>query len=183
MKKIICLIGPSGCGKTTLGSYLKAIDIPEIVSTTTREPRIGEIPNVTYYFVTKEIFDTLTKVEESSYAGNYYCITKEEIEDKFLKSDILYIITNLDGYQQLKAYYGADVVKSIFIQISPEECVLRMLKRKDYLINIQKRIDNFEKDNEFENYQYCDYVLNGDNELATVIFELLCLIKKIKQES
>lgn len=61
-------------------SELKALNRPrfspdslaELVSHTTRAPRVGETNGKDYFFVTKEEFDKLAKVESTCYAGNYY---------------------------------------------------------------------------------------------------------------
>jgi guanylate kinase len=54
---ILVLSGPSGAGKSTIISA-SSEDIGEYyfsISTTTREPRVGEKNGVDYFFVTKRI--------------------------------------------------------------------------------------------------------------------------------
>ena len=59
---MIILSSPSGAGKTTLVSLLSKLDNFEIsISHTTREPRINEIPDKDYYFVSNEKFERLIK--------------------------------------------------------------------------------------------------------------------------
>jgi len=55
---ILLLSGPSGCGKSSLlKEVYKVIDNYHFsISTTTREPRIGEKDGIDYYFVSKEEF-------------------------------------------------------------------------------------------------------------------------------
>ncbi len=74
---ILVLSGPSGAGKSTIinsasdqiGEYYFSI------STTTRQPRIGEKNGVDYFFVTKESFEEDIKVnnflEYAEVHGNY----------------------------------------------------------------------------------------------------------------
>lgn len=158
-KEILAIVGPSGSGKTSIGAgSLKEQGIPEIVSHTTRAPREGEIEGVTYYYVTKEDFDKLDKVEEVCYSGNWYCISKEEIEAKFKLSNELVIVVSIEGVHALRE--NGYNVKSIFMNIDRETCIQRMIKRGDTLEAIEKRVKNFEETKEFENGQYCDYIYN-----------------------
>ena len=57
---ILILSGPSGCGKSTLLKevYKNIDDYYFSISTTTRDPRVGEVNGVDYIFVTKEEFET-----------------------------------------------------------------------------------------------------------------------------
>ena len=52
---ILAIVGPSGCGKTTMAEMLKqTMNIPVIVSYTTRPMRENEKDGVEHYFVTEE---------------------------------------------------------------------------------------------------------------------------------
>jgi len=75
---ILVLSGPSGAGKSTIIDAASA-EIGEFyfsVSTTTREPREGEVDGVDYYFVSKEEFEADIKkgnfLEYATVHGNYY---------------------------------------------------------------------------------------------------------------
>ena len=67
---LIVISGPSGCGKGTICSKLLKNN-PELflnVSMTTREPRLGEVDGVDYYFVTKDEF--LNKIDNFDMSYN-----------------------------------------------------------------------------------------------------------------
>lgn len=155
--KIVCLIGPSGCGKTTIGSILKKRGIPEIISHTTRAPRDGEKNGVSYYFMSEEEFDKLDKIEEVTYAGNKYCTSYTEIETKSKQSDILFAIVTYEGYLSLHQAFPGKVI-SVYIKATKEQCIERMKERGDKEENIQNRINNFDRMDEFSNMKKCDYI-------------------------
>mgnify|MGYP001161904937 CR=1 FL=1 len=161
MKKIFILVGPSGSGKTTLGEYLKSKGIPELVSHTTRKKRKGEIDGVTYYFISKKEFDALEKIEYSEYDGNFYCLSKKEVEEKLLKFNSVFAITDIHGVQQIKKHYPNEGV-AIFIETTIDERVDRMKKRGDSKENIASRVAHAIINDELENGKYCDYIIRND---------------------
>jgi len=177
--KIICLIGPSGCGKTTIGNMLKEKGIPEIVSHTTRAPRVGEENGVTYYFVSQEEFEKLDKIEEVTYAGNKYCTSFNEIEAKSKKSDTLYVIVTYDGYLSLHQAFPGQVV-SVYVEANKEQCIERMKARGDKEENIQKRIINFDNMDEFNNMKKCDYVFHNNHSYELLPAEIDKMLDVIK---
>jgi len=159
-KKIFILVGPSGSGKDTLGAYLKEKGIPELVSHTTRGMRKGEVNGISYHFISKQEFSGIEKIEYSEYAGNFYCLSKKEVEEKLNKYDKVFAITNIDGMEQVKKQYPNEVVP-IFIDATLKEMKDRMKKRGDSEEEIRKRIDNAIKNKEFLNKGKCKYVIRN----------------------
>lgn len=83
---LFVLSGPSGTGKGTVCTELLKLE-PELhlsVSATTRECRDGEIPDVTYHYVTKSEFEAMIAdnemLEYAQYNGNYYGTPKKAVE-------------------------------------------------------------------------------------------------------
>ena len=166
MKNIICIVGPSGSSKDSVALYsLKSVGYLDIVSHTTRAPRIGEVDGVNYHYVTKEVFDKLRKVESVCYSGNYYCVAKDEIEAKFKKSNNLAVVVSIEGAEALKAEYG-DIVKTVFMNIDRDVCIQRMVLRGDSEESIQARIKNYDESKEFENGPRCDYIYNCPTDMS-----------------
>lgn len=157
-KRIYVLLGGSGTGKTTLGIYLKELGIPEIVSHTTRKKRPGEIEGVTYYYVSKDEFDKIEKIELVEYAGNYYCISKKEIENKLKQSDKLFVICDINGLKQLKKHYPEEV-RVIYIYLPLDEMEGRLRKRGEDEETIQKRLNKAVESGELNNIVHADYVI------------------------
>lgn len=161
-KEIFVLMGASGSGKTTIGNYLKEVGIPEIVSHTTRQKREGEVEGETYYYVTKEEFDQIEKVESVKYGNNYYCISKKEIENKFQKHDKLFVICDINGMEQLQKHYPGQVCV-IYLHTSLEEMERRMRLRGDSEENIKIRLEYAKQTNELENGRFADYIVENND--------------------
>ncbi|HHW93332.1 MAG TPA: guanylate kinase [Clostridiaceae bacterium] len=85
---LIVLSGPSGVGKDSIINALIEDD-PSLfhsISTTTREPRKGEIEGVSYHFITKNAFSALIDagdmLEYDLYCDEYYGTPKSLINEK-----------------------------------------------------------------------------------------------------
>lgn len=174
-KQILILVGPSGSGKTTIGRELQRRGIPEVVSHTTREMRQGEKDGVSYYFVDKATFDAIEKIEEVEYAGNHYCVSKQEMEDKLAKNDVIFVITDINGVMQIKKRYPEEA-KVIFIYAPVDVLRKRMEKRGDSEENINKRIQHLFDSGELDNDQYADLVVEN-RVLEQAVEEIFRFIK------
>ncbi len=89
MKKglLIVFSGPSGVGKGTIRKLF--FDRPDLnldfsVSMTTRQPRVGEVDGVDYFFVTEEEFKKSIEndefLEHAEFVGSYYGTPKAYVE-------------------------------------------------------------------------------------------------------
>lgn len=166
--KIICLIGPSGSGKSTVGQILRNKGIPEIISHTTRTPRVNEINGDSYYFVSTEVFDQLEFIESVNYAGNKYGTSVKEVNEKSKISNILFTIVTYDGYESFVRKFGKESVFSIYLETDINKCVDRMKNRGDSDKNIIKRIANYKSMDEFETFRKCDFILNNSSDLNSL---------------
>ena len=161
-KQIIVLVGPSGSGKTSVAQELGKMGIPQVITHTTRKIRSGEIPNVTYYYVSPEDFDSLSLIEKPNlYAGNLYGMSKMEVESKLSTNKPLVVVPDINGLRALKELYPEKVV-SIYLAITEEQMEKRMRARGDSEENIRVRMNySFDKE-ELEQQTECDYVVNND---------------------
>src|SRR5690606_3695183 len=135
----------------------------EVVSHTTRDIREkdGEVNGVTYYYVSKEDFkkmeDNNEFAERIEYDGNFYGVSKREIDGLLKGQENVYIIVEYEGYKQIKKIYPDAI--GIFMYMSKEECMANMLLRGDSLDKAMKRISTYEKEM-MSRYQY-DYVVKN----------------------
>lgn len=94
--KLIVFSAPSGCGKgTMLAEILKDNSFRCSISSTTRQPREGEIDGVNYFFISKEEFQRRIADEEfleyAEYCENFYGTLKSEV-DEYLEKGINVIL-------------------------------------------------------------------------------------------
>lgn len=179
-KKILVFIGTSGSGKTALVRGLNKDGIPVIVTHTTRPQRPNEFNGVDYHFVTVDEFMDIEKLEYAEYAGNYYGVSKKEIEDKLSKHDVIAAITSIEGGLAIRDEFP-HYATLIFVDIDENLAIERMIKRGDNPEMIQKRIVHRALSNEDKNSELCDYVLDNNrefNETLSALKEFLDLISK-----
>lgn len=122
----ILLVGASGSGKTTITNYLRDhYHMRPLVSYTTRKPRYEGEDN--HIFVTDEEFDTLTDyVAYTSYGGNQYCGTAEQVEN----SDI-YTVDPYGVRYFMEHYKGNKKPIVVYLSVPEEVRIERMIGRGD----------------------------------------------------
>lgn len=165
-KKIIVLYGPSGAGKTTLGKYLSNMGVQKLISDTSRCIRHfdNEVNNISYNFKTEEEFIKNIKdnkmVEYTSYAGNYYGLSKCEVENKLAKNNIVFAVTEINGVKHLQEIYG-DMIVPVFVYIDKKTLINRLKARGDSESDINIRLNEYEK--ESINIIYADFCIINKN--------------------
>jgi len=170
-KKLYCIIGPSGSGKSTYVNYVREqIGYGEIVSTTTRTPRKGEVDGKDYHFVSREQFKNLEMIQVDEYAGNMYGTAQKDLDEAFSNSSYAFMVVTYEGalmFQSLfkKLHLNIDVI-TIFVYTPIEELEKRMLNRGDDIHKIRERIANIKNRKEYENKEKTDYVFKVNKNLS-----------------
>ncbi|MCA9356942.1 guanylate kinase [Candidatus Nomurabacteria bacterium] len=82
---LVVLSGPSGSGKSSVIKEIeKELPCSLVVSTTTREPRSGEINGIDYHFLSRKSFQDLAAagefIEYMEFNGNFYGIHKPDLQ-------------------------------------------------------------------------------------------------------
>ena len=165
---MIILSSPSGAGKTTLVNLLSKLkNFETSISHTTRKPRINEVPDRDYYFVSEGEFQRLIKNQEFlEYAkvfNNFYGTTRTPVIDKLNKGKNVLFDIDWQGADQIKNK-KLDYKLITFFILPPSKNVLfeRLSNRdmKDKLI-VDERMKQFSRDVlHWINY---DYVVINDN--------------------
>ncbi len=189
-KTLFCVIGPSGSGKSTYVKYaIEKLGFGEIISTTSRTPRSGEVDGKDYHFVSKEQFESLEMIQRDEYAGNYYGTAKRDLDYAFKESDYAFMVITYESSQYFKHMFkeknmGIDVV-TIFIHTPIEELEKRMILRGDDPVKIKERIDNIVKRKEYENKDKVDFVfdVNTSSSIEEVCNDFMNLIIKLQNDA
>lgn len=175
VKKIFCIQGMSGAGKDTLTKMVsKKLNMPILVSHTTRPIREGEVDGETYHFVKEDFFQHQYNnfLELRTYKvwnGDiwYYGLHKIEV----LNRPHSLFIVDRQGYEELKNIFG-DKLVSIMINVKKEELLKRLTSRGDNQQEIKRRIeDDINRFKGFNpDYIVCNYNLE---EAATQLEEII----------
>lgn len=132
---LVTITGPSVTGKSKLAQLLAPMGFEELVSTTTRPPRKGEIDGVHYNFVDVSIFnDMLEKnlmIEKVQVGENCYGVSKPAFDKVISKGKNGVAVVEPDGAQQVAAYCYANniVLYQVFLDNPTQVLVERFLNR------------------------------------------------------
>jgi len=117
---ILVLSGPSGAGKSTIINAASS-EIGEYyfsISTTTREPRVGEVDGKDYFFVTKESFEEDIKagnfLEYAQVHGNYYGTSLKPVREALDAGKLVIFDIDVQGHRLVRAKMN-DITTSAFI--------------------------------------------------------------------
>lgn len=163
--RLIVFSAPSGCGKgTMLAEITKNEKFCCSVSATTRDPREGEIPNVSYYYITKE--ELLKKVEENAflehakYVDNFYGTYLSEVEPRLEKGINVILEIEVQGAMRVREA-RPDALLIFVLPPSIAELRRRLNKRGTEKQDvIEKRIAQAKE--EIEYAPKYDYVIVND---------------------
>ena len=188
---LIVISGPSGAGKGTVIERLKTINsnIWLSISMTSRDIRSNDIPNETYFFVTKEEFEQRVNdgvfLEYAMYNGNYYGTPKDKILDKLNQGIDVILEIEIQGALKVKEL----VPDAIFIFILPpsmNELRKRLIGRgTDSKEKILDRFTTAYKEiNEVTKYNYV--VVNDDvdmavNKVNSILLSERCRVDRIEE--
>ncbi|HCL01932.1 MAG TPA: guanylate kinase [Lachnoclostridium phytofermentans] len=139
MSKIFVIMGKSATGKDTV--YKKLIESNELmlktaVGYTTRPIRKGERNGVEYRFVTENEMENLKEkgliIEHRSYdtvQGEWHYFTVNDEQIILGKNDYL-LISTLEGFVQIRKYFGKDIVIPIYIEVADDIRLERSIIRE-----------------------------------------------------
>ena len=123
MKPIIfTLTGPTCAGKSTLEKMMvRDLDFANLVSDTTRQPRVGDVHGINYYFNTHEGFkakkDNGELIEAVEFNGEHYGLSIAEVNRVTELGKPIVVVVEPGGRQQIQAYCKKHkiICKSIFV--------------------------------------------------------------------
>lgn len=185
---LFVVAAPSGAGKSSLIKALLARhpkgSMQVSVSTTTRNPRPGEVDGVHYHFVDEKTF--LEQVEQGEFYeyakvfDHYYGTSKTVIEDVLKTGVDVFLDIDWQGARQVKAAYPG--VHTIFIlPPSLEELERRLQERgQDSAETIAKRMAKAQT--EMSHYGEFSYILVNQNfDESVQNFEHIVLSQRLRR--
>ncbi len=173
---ILVLSGPSGAGKSTVieraAPYIGAFYFS--ISTTTRQPRTGEVHGREYYFVDKARFEAGIEagefLEYAEVHGNYYGTSLAPVKEALEAGKLVIFDIDVQGHRLARERLG-EIVTSVFItppSIGVLEARLRA-RGSDDEETIAKRLRNAaEEIAALEEYDFV--IVNDDIDAATNAF-------------
>ena len=139
MGKIFYLMGKSASGKDHVYEHLKQrkeLELSPMVLYTTRPIREGEQNGREYFFTDEAELSKLREqgriIEERMYEtvhGPWYYFTADDGQIDLTRKNYLGIGT-LESYEKLKAYYGAENLCPLYIEVEDGIRLERALKRE-----------------------------------------------------
>tara|TARA_Y100001968_G_C19216824_1_gene647610 strand:+ start:213 stop:779 length:567 start_codon:yes stop_codon:yes gene_type:complete len=176
--KLTVITGPSGVGKGSLVRKLlqRNNQIWLSISSTTREPRDGEIQGNHYYFINRDEFKALIDkggfLEWAEFAGNLYGTPSLEVIQKLEEGRNVLLEIELEGARQVRKNFK-DAFHLFVAPPSFEELRNRIfLRGTDSDEAIRKRLLRAEEELKAQN-EFDAVVINDDLDKATIEIEQL----------
>ena len=188
---LIVISGPSGAGKGTVIKKLREVNdnIWLSISMTSREIRSNDIPNETYFFVTREEFEKRIEngvfLEYAMYNNNYYGTPKDKISDKLNEGIDVILEIEIQGALKVKEL----IPEAICIFILPpsmNELKKRLVGRgtdsKEKILD--RFITAYKEINEVTKYNYVvvnDEVESAVNKVNAILLSERCRVDRIEE--
>ncbi|MGL4617391.1 MAG: guanylate kinase [Mycoplasmoidaceae bacterium] len=167
---IFIVSGPSGVGKKTILDkiiFKKELNLKYSVSSTTREPRVGERDGIDYFFLSNDQFEYKIKnkelIEWVEFAGNRYGTLKSEV-DKYINNGINVVLEiEVEGGQKIfEKLDRKDFVSIFIVPPSIEELERRLINRNtESMEKIKLRLEKTKS--ELDVAKFYDYVVLNDH--------------------
>lgn len=131
---LIIISSPSGGGKDAIiSALLKTFDrSAKLITTTTRAPRPDDKEGSTYYFIKKNNFEEKINcgeiIEYNFYTGNYYGITKTELNSKLNNFEIVFTNVDVHGRRNLSSA-GFKILSIFLLPENLEDLKIRISRR------------------------------------------------------
>ncbi|MEK8131167.1 guanylate kinase [Paenibacillus filicis] len=170
---IFVFTGPNGAGRRTVAQMSgSTLGIKQVISYTTRPPRLSEVEGQDYHFITPEAFAAAEAntefIEVIEIGGNRYGIKDADVTDQLVQYGAVYLVLNSYGTEMLKKAYGERVVR-IFIYADRDTVQLREQERGDSPEQISLYMSNYEEEMAYRDA--CEHAFEN-LDLAHTVFDL-----------
>lgn len=188
--------GPSGAGKTTLITRVReqlapiGIELYFSVSHTTRRARAGEIPGLSYYFVTDEEFSGMCErgefLEWAHVHAHRYGTSRAEVVERLRAGQDVILDIDYQGAEQIANDPELEP-RSLSIFIFPPSLETLEQRLRSRGLNTDEEIDlRLRKaiDEIFEGKEFYRYIIINDNlDVATECLKAAIIAKKLQTKT
>ncbi len=178
---LIVMSGFSGAGKGTIVKEMLRRYKDEYqlsISATTRQPRVGEVDGESYFFLTKDKFESMIDedgfVEWAEYVGNYYGTPKKWVDEQLEAGNKIILEIEMQGALKVRQRFK----DALLLFITPPDYVTlkeRLINRgTEDMETVQNRLKRAVKETEYIE-QYDHVIVNNDVvEAAEEIHDIVC---------
>lgn len=188
---LIVISGPSGAGKGSVIQKLREINsnIWLSISMTSRPIRSNDIPDETYFFVSRDEFENRIKndifLEYAMYNGNYYGTPKDKISDKLNEGIDVILEIEIQGALKVKELIP-EAVCIFILPPSMNELKRRLISRgTDSREKILERFTTAYKEiNEITKYNYVvvnDEIDKAVDKVNAILLSERCRVDRIEE--
>ena len=167
-KNVICIVGRTGSGKDYIANHLsRKLNIPMVVSYTTREKRSNETNGKEHWFITKDDAIDMLKDEDilayTEIGDILYFATLSSIDT----ISSIYII-DPNGVEFLKNKFSDKLnIKVVYVYADEDVRDRRASHRSDYDSAFKKRNNAEDKQfNRFEELHSWDLLIDNSNDIS-----------------
>jgi guanylate kinase len=188
--QLVIISGPSGVGKDTVIAALQerrhVRDYHYVVTCTTRAPRPGEIPDVSYRFLSPEAFAALRDagelLEDAEVHGNWYGTPRHEVADALAEGRDVILKIDVQGASTVKQR-APDALLVFLVPPSMEELFQRLRSRATETAD---QLEIRQRNAAIELARQGDYdrvVVNETNQQARTAAEIEAIIEQEKRRN
>ncbi|HPF28650.1 MAG TPA: guanylate kinase [Lachnospiraceae bacterium] len=163
---LVVISGFAGAGKGTIVKELmnRYDNYALSVSMTTRQPRVGEVDGVSYFFVSKEDFEKNIAadgfVEHACYCDNYYGTPKSYVEKQLADGKDVILEIEIQGALKIKELYPTALLLFV-MPPSAQELRKRLIGRGTETMEVvNKRMNRAAQ--EADGIEQYDYIVVND---------------------
>jgi guanylate kinase len=190
--QLVIISGPSGVGKDTIIDALRARD-PEtggdyqyIVTCTTRGPRPGEVPGVSYQFLSRKAFRALRDagelLESAEVHGNWYGTPRHDVADALARGRDVILKIDVQGAKVVKER----VPEALLIFIVPPSLEALFQRLRSRATETADELEIRQRNAAIELARQGDYdsvVVNETNQVDRTAAEIQAIVAQEKRRT